>query len=225
MKKLFGYVLMVGCLCFPASAQTTGVCESDLRHLKLPERAFIDEVFGLDQPHVAFLFSQDGVDVYSATDVRTMQAWQQAGMAFTNAITVILVYQDEQARQRKIQSLRKTLDSLPGWYRDAPLENLKFSTWRFELTPVWADNVLTRKWLIAGTAYFEPVSCEPIESRIPASSQGYLEASINCHNRIVGQMPPVPIPENQRLAPPDNSILAKALETMQRKLKTYGLPN
>jgi hypothetical protein len=83
---------------------------------------------------------------------------------------------------QKIESLRKQ-------YPYAPLDNLKFATWRFELTPVWVDNVLMRKWLVSGMAYFKPVSCEPAGSRMPASSQGYLEATMSANNRIVGQMP------------------------------------
>ena len=219
MTNILESLLILTFLSFPATAQATDTCRADVGHLKLPDNAFIDDVVGLNQPPLVFLFSQDGVDVYSATDLKAMKVFQQAGMPLANAFTVILVYQDERIRQQKIESLRRE-------YPDAPLENLKFATWRFELTPFWADNVLTRKWLVSGIAYFKPVSCEPLESRMPASSQGYLEATINGNNRIVGVgMPPATIPESQRLPPSPNSVLARTLEVMRHELKSYGLPN
>src|SRR5438874_2996206 len=134
MRKALESLLILTFLSSPATAQTDA-CRADVRNLKLPGRAFMDDVLGLSQPPVVFLFSQDGVDVYSSTDFRAMQAFEIGGIPFANAFTVILVYQDERIRQQKIESLRKV-------YPDASLENLKFATWRFELTPVWDENVL-----------------------------------------------------------------------------------
>lgn len=202
-----------------AGAQTTDECRADVSHLKLPEHAFIDDVLGLDQPALVSLFSQDGVDVYSATHFKAMQVFQKSGLQLANAFTVILVYQDEQVRQEKIEYVRK---SFP--YADSKnLENLKFATFRFELLP------LTRKWAISGMAFFKPVSCEPLESRMPASSQGYLEATINGNNRIAGYTPLLPLPErwphNPPLSPAANSVLVKTVSAMRDLLKSYGLPN
>jgi hypothetical protein len=219
MRKTLECLVIVTLLSFPAAAQTTDACRADVRHLKLPGRAFIDDVLGLSQPPVVFLFSKDGVDVYSATDFEAMRELRRGGIPIANALTVILVYQDDRIRQEKIESLRKANPY-------APLEDLKFSTWRFELTPVWDENVLKRKWLVAGIAYFKPVSCEPTESRMPASSQGFLEATINGNNRIIGVgMPPATIPESQRLPPAPNSVLARTLEVMRHELQSYGFPN
>ncbi len=189
-----------------------------MENLKLPDHAFIDEVLGLNQPPLAFLFSQDGIDVYSATDFKAMQLFQRTGMSFANAFTVILVYQDQQIRQKKVESLLKQNPY-------APFEDLKFATWRFELTPVWANNVLVRKWLVAGIAYFKPSSCVSVESRMPAVSEGYLEATIQGNNRIAGWMPPMEIPESQRLPVAPNSVLSRTLEVMRHQLQSYGLPN
>lgn len=218
MRKTLESLLILTFISSPVAAQTTNACREDVQHLKLPEHAFIDDVLGLDQPPLVFLFSQDGVDVYSATDFKAMQTFQRSGMPLANAFTVILVYQDEQVRQKKIVSLRK---ENPYYH----LENLKFATWRFELTPVWDDNVLKRKWLVAGMAYFTPVSCEPLESRMPASSQDYLEATLNGKNRITGRMPPMEIPAGQRLPATPNSVLSRALEVTRHQLQSYGLPN
>jgi hypothetical protein len=219
MRKMLESLLIFVVLAFPAVAQKTGNdCRNDMKHLKLPEHAFIDDVLGLNQPPLAFLFSQDGVDVYSATDFKAMQLFQRTGMSFANAFTVILVYQDEQIRQKKVESLLKQNPY-------APFENLKFATWRFELTPVWVNNVLMRKWLVSGIAFFKPVSCEPAESRMPATSQGYLEATIQGKNKILGWMPPMEIPEAQRLPVAPNSVLSRTLEIMRQQLQSYGFPN
>jgi hypothetical protein len=226
MRNIFQSVLILTFLSFPVTAQTIDACAADVRHLKLPEHALIDDVLGLEQPPLVFLFSQDGVDVYSATHFKAMQVFQKSGMQLANAFTVILVYQDEQVRQEKIEYVRK---SFP-YANLKNLDNLKFATFRFELLPVWVDDVLTRKWVISGMAYFKPVSCEPMESRMPASSQGYLEATIiNGHNGIAGYTPLLPLPEGwphyPPLSPPANSVLAKTLGVMQDLLKSYGLPN
>jgi hypothetical protein len=157
---------------------------------------------------------------------KAMQVFHKSGMQLANAFTVILVYQDEHVRQEKIEYVRK---SFP--YADLKnLDNLKFATFRFELLPVWVDDVLTRKWVISGMAYFKPASCEPMESRMPASSQGYLEATIiNGHNGIAGYTPLLRLPDgwphNPPLSPPANSMLAKTLDVMRQQLKSYGLPN
>lgn len=205
-------------------------CQAELRYLKLPARAFTDDVFGLNEPPLTLSFSKDGIDVYSATDFKTMHALQQYGTPdgtpIENALTVILVYQREDVRREKMESLRKTVrvaDILSGG-GFAPLTNLKFAAWRFELTPIWVDNVLERKWLVAGIAHFEPTSCERTNSRTPASSPDYLEASVSNSNMILNEMLPR-IPRNRRLPAVPSSVLGKALDVMRHLSQKYGLPN
>jgi hypothetical protein len=215
--KIFESLIILTFLSFSAAAQKPEACRADVRHLKLPQYAVIDDVLGLSLPPLAFLFSQDGVDVYSATDFEAMKRMRMGGLPFANAFTVILVYQGEEIRQKKIESLRKNNPYVL-------MDDLKFATWRFELTPVWVDNVLMRKWLIAGTAYFKPMSCETPDPRNP-SPLDLLEASINGRNQILGRMPPIEIPESQRIPPTPNSILARTLGVMRQELKSYGFPN
>jgi hypothetical protein len=212
---IVGLALLGLCsLCCAVAAQT---CEKDVQHLNLPERASIDDVAGLSGPPLEFLFSKDGVEVYSATDFYAMREFRRGSISFANAFTVLLVYQTEEIRQKKIESLRKQ-------YPYAHLSNLKYATWRFELTPMWVDNVLVRKWLVTGMAYFEPISCDGPKAGNSDATQTYLAASINYKNRIVDQMPPLALPENQRSPPTPNSVLARALEEMQKKLQFYDLP-
>ena len=87
MRETFESLLIFMFLSFPATAHTTDDCRADVRHLKLPEHAFIDDVLGLAQPPLVFLFSQDGVDVYSATHLKAMQVFQKSGMPLANAFT------------------------------------------------------------------------------------------------------------------------------------------
>ncbi len=76
---------------------------------------------------------------------KAMKVLPKNRISSTEASTVINVYQDERARQSKVQSLRRSFSLLPAWrLAGAPLDNLKFGVFRFELTPVWVDNVLRK---------------------------------------------------------------------------------
>ena len=217
---------MLGILVFrlPLSGQgqQENQCRADVRHLKVPEHGSIDEVVGLSQPPLMSLFSQDGVDVFSATDFKAMQVFHKSGMSLASALTIIVVYQDERVRQEKIEYVRK-------FFPYANLQNandLKFATFRFEFLPVWVDDVLTRKWVISGMAYFRPMSC--VTPGIPSSD--YLEATmLYGHNSIAGYTPLMPLPEGWPRNPPipvlPNSVLSKALDAMKDLGKSYGLLN
>lgn len=209
-------LLIIVCLSLPCFGQITDACRADLKHLKLPEKAMIDdELIPLTSTPLRFLFSKDGVDAYSATNFEVMKALRRIGQAMPNAFTVILVYQDESVRRRKIESLRR-------WPGGSRLENLKFSTWRFEPTPVWVEDVLMRQWLITGMAYFKPVNCEPEESRNAfAAENGFLEASSNFNNYIGGAMPPQPWPVRPAPTTP-GSVLAKARDLTREELRKCG---
>lgn len=211
--------------CCSATFAATTRCQSDLHHFTPPAHAYVDEVFPLNGPQLVRLFSQDGVDVYSATDFRSARFLQQRGQSFDGALTVLLVYQDERTRQRKIDSLRKTVETLRALtgVRLAPLRNLKYATWRFELTPVWTSDVLSRRWMISGVAYFEPPSCvanprtQTVPSFLPASQ------ALDSGNFIGGEMPPAAIPPNRRSAPTPGSVLARALAVMRQLEQRYGV--
>jgi hypothetical protein len=205
--------------------QNNQTCEADIRHLRLPARAYIDEVLGLDSPPVAFLFTQGDLDVYSATDFKVMAEMQKYNMPFEPMFTIILVYQDEVARQRKIEFLLKQPHFIaPNRYTHAPFKNLKFGVWQFKLTPVWVDDVLKREWLISEVQFFEPPSCVPDEDRnSSALEQNILEASsmMNSKNWIDG----VIFQDSKRMPAERHSPLEKAADMMRQKMKSYGLPN
>jgi hypothetical protein len=81
-----------------------------------------------DVAPLEFLFSDRGVDVYSATSYRRPYPlpWVR-----DNGVTVIIVYQDEVARQKQIESLRKSnsLPSRAGFPQHR--ENMKYSMINF----------------------------------------------------------------------------------------------
>jgi hypothetical protein len=170
-----------------------------------------------------FMGSMDGVDVYSATpwnELRYVDPTLQDGMK------VILVYQDEGVRQRKISSLRESV-RLGDWLvplRHAPLANLKFSVVHFEWTAMWVHDVLTRKWLVADVEYFEPEACIPLSPKpehwqLPEYTKPNLQADSSYLNCISG----IIFPENRRPSPDDDPVLAKTIRVLQTVLKKYRI--
>jgi hypothetical protein len=228
MRKAIEAVTILVCLCLPSFAQNPNDCRADLQHLTLPGHAFIDDLVATSSPPVVFAFSQGGIDVYSATDFKMMQIMQSSGMELDDTITVILVYQNEQARQRKIASLRHSSEMLDRMIPvpHAPLANLKFEAVYFKLTPVWVNDVLTRKWLISQMHYFEPPACTvyapgDAEAMVSDPPEPHLKASATNRNWILGH---VYLSERDRISPAGDPLLVKALEGMRAAMKDFGLP-
>jgi hypothetical protein len=119
-------LLLALALRLPASAQTPGACEAATQRLTVPPKA--TAVTDYDVAPLEFLFSDHGVDVYSATSYRRPYPLQWIR---ENGVTAIIVYQDETARQKQIESLRKngSLPSRPGFPQH--LENIKYSMINF----------------------------------------------------------------------------------------------
>jgi len=64
VRRIVEFLLILACLSFRASAQTTDACRAQLQHLTLPSSARIDD--GNAETPVEFLFSDHGADIYSA---------------------------------------------------------------------------------------------------------------------------------------------------------------
>lgn len=221
MRRAVEYSLLFFLLCRMLPAQTSQACKSDLRDLKLAGHAITDDGFARRKTSLQFLFSQDGIDVYSANDFNLIWQKQRYGEPFDGALTAILVYQNEYMRQSEIQSLRDEMRMMDLLFRSShpPLSNLKFSAWRFKLIRTGANGVSERKWLVLGIEYFEPVSCLPAEYRRLPSSEGYLEASMASQNLIFRGMPEDNFPANQALLRAPNSVLSRTLEAMLAMLR------
>lgn len=118
--------LLLGCLCLPAYAQDSKPCKIATQRANVPQlpTAFTD----YDVAPMEFLFSERGVDFYSATSYRRPypMAWIRE-----NGLTVVAIYQDESARQEKIGALRKQGSLTFAVGRPQHLENLKYAMINF----------------------------------------------------------------------------------------------
>ena len=101
-------------------------CKAATQHVTFPLNA--TALTDYDVAPLEFLFSDHGVDVYSATSYRRSYPLEWIR---ENGVTAIIVYQDETVRQKQIESLRKS-GSLP--YRvgfPQHFENIKYSMINF----------------------------------------------------------------------------------------------
>jgi hypothetical protein len=145
MRKVVGALLVLTCLCLPASAQTPETCKVATQRATVPENA--TAVTDYDVAPLEFLFSDHGRDVYSATSYRRPYPLKWIS---ENGITAIIFYQDEVARQKQIESLRKSksLPSRLGFPQH--LENIKYAMVNF-FGPSGS--------FVRDLEYFEPKSC------------------------------------------------------------------
>ncbi|HTV56143.1 MAG TPA: hypothetical protein VMI06_14665 [Terriglobia bacterium] len=227
VRRAVEYSILFFLLCRTLSAQTSQACQSDLNHLMLPGHATTDDGFGLRKTSLQFLFSQGGIDAYSANNFSVIRQKQRLGEPFDQSLTAVLVYQDERVRQSEIQSVQNKMRmrDLLDPSSHAPVSNLKFSTWRFRSSRMWHNRAPERKWFISGMAYFEPISCLPAKYQGPLSSEGYLEASMASPNLILEGLPGEEFAPNVRLMTAPNSVLSKTLEAMLAMLRKYGIGN
>ena len=216
-------VLVLACLCLSASAQKPESCRAAAQHLTLPESAYVDGPIGFSRPPLVFMFSQDGIDVYSATSFDLLS---RLDPSVRTGVRIILVYQDEKARQHKIDSLRGVVNFGNAMVplRHAPLANLKFAVVDFERTPIWVDNVLTRKWLISSVEYFEPEACIVFPS--DASDQMRLEwtkPNLQASQVYFDWITGITYPSNKRASPDSDPVLAKSIQVMHYLLQHFGI--
>jgi hypothetical protein len=176
MKKAIESLLVLACLCLPASAQTTEACRAELKHMNVSAHAEANAP-------LRFLFAEHGSDFYSATDFTEPNFWQ---WIFSDGFRVIMVYQDEEARQRVINGLRQTQQRpiTVTISHKIPLDNLKFSVLNFkidepDLGPELIGKIPTKdvirglllhhlmngEWYIMDVLYYEPQACETPQQR------------------------------------------------------------
>jgi hypothetical protein len=188
MRQIFECLLVLACLCLPASAQTSSACRAQLQHLTLPSSARIND--GNGETPVEFLFSDHGADIYSA-----IPASEPNGITWfiSNGIRVILIYQEEEARQRSIHNLIQpnvVADVATGSSHHGSLDKLKFAVVHLgvgssqdksdeayirEHHPAqefYLHELVTSGWHIEGVEYFEPPSCEPPKLALCTKSSG-----------------------------------------------------
>lgn len=166
MSRTLGSVLAFACLCLPAFAQTLEACRSQLRHYTVREYAKAFSWKPSSNRSVTLpgrlLFSEGGVEVYADTfpDGRNDFLTQIS----QNGLKVLIVYQDEAARQAMIKELG---DVLPPPGMGALVSNLKYAEVLF--MPRWLPsdlvvgnkmgNPLDREWQVAHIEYDQPKQC------------------------------------------------------------------
>jgi hypothetical protein len=130
-----------------------------VQHLTVPRTVEINDDDG-ERP-LEFLFSDHGADIYSA--VRFQHADPLAWIN-SNGMKIIVVFQDEGARQQAIANVRQSNNitaPFPG------LEKLKFavvhlkSESRFDY-----EKLLTVRWYINDVQYYAPDSCVSFPTRL-----------------------------------------------------------
>jgi len=238
-KALFA-LLAFTCLCLPASAQRSDACREQLRHLTLPSSAQIDD--GNGETPVEFLFSDHGADIYSA-----IPANEPNGVVWfiSNGIRVIVVYQDEQARQQAIRNLSQpgvVADVVAGSSRHGSLDKVKFAVVHLGVgssrdkpdeayirehhseQESYLHELLTSGWHIEGIKYFEPPSCEASKTTLCTKPSGQLVPCV---------LPGLPansgepnwitdLNVRERLEPYGDSQFVRITEAIKQKLKEFA---
>lgn len=168
MGRTLGSLLAFACFCVPAFSQTPEACRSQLRHYTVPEYAKAFSWKPSSNRLVTlpgrFLFSEGGVEVYADTfpDGRNDFLTQIS----QNGLKVLMVYQEEPARQAMIEQLRdKRVLPPPGM--GALVSNLKYAEVLF--MPRWLPsdlvlgnkmgNPFDREWQVAHIEYDQPKQC------------------------------------------------------------------
>lgn len=218
MRKTFECLLILTCFCLPASAKTSDACGAAMQHLTVPEYADIND--GVGQRPLQFLFSESGDDIYIATPSNTPN---YGNWLTRNGIRIIVVYQNEQARQQAIANIRRS-NNITGPY--PALEKLKFAVVRLmpEAGFDAEGNVPATKWSIEDIQYYAPDACAsfPLTFCVKNSGQMVPCVSPDLHasdvdpNFITALLIPV-----KPLEPYSDPQYIKLTEAIQAKLKEF----
>jgi hypothetical protein len=240
MKQILKCLLVFVCLCLPVSAQTPDACRADLQHLALPSTAQIDD--GSGETPVEFLFSDHGADIYSAIPLS-----EPNGISWfiSNGIRVIVVYQDEEARQHAIHNLIQpnvVADVTAGSSRHGSLDKLKFAVVHLGMgssqdkldegfirehhtaQDFYLHELITSGWHIEGIQYFEPPSCETLKLGFCTKDSGQI---VPC---VLPGLPANPGEPNWitdlnvrgRLEPYGDPQFVRIVVAMKEKLKEFA---
>jgi hypothetical protein len=235
-------MLVLACLCLPASAQTTDTCRAQLQHLTLPPTAQIND--GNGETPVEFLFSDHGADIYSA-----IPSSEPSGIAWfiSNGIRVFVVFQDQQARQQAIQNLIQpnvVADVAPGGSPHGTLDKLKFAVVHLGVgsskdksdeayvrehhspQESYLHELITSGWHIEGIQYYEPESCAPARQELCLNKTGQMVPCVS-HSLHAADLDPnwitdLNINPFKRKPEPDDPQFLRIVEAMKAKLKEFA---
>jgi hypothetical protein len=161
-----------------------------LQRLALPKSAQIDD--GEGETPLEFLFTDNGADIYSAipTNPPNGSVW-----FFQNGIRVVIVYQDESARQQAIRNLSQSgvvAKVMDGSSAHGSLDNLKFAvvhlgvgssqdkpdqaylSQHHSAQESYLRLLVTGGWHVEGIQYYEPPSCSVPKTALCQNQNGRL---------------------------------------------------
>jgi hypothetical protein len=169
-------ILFSRLLVFP---QTTETCRVAVQHLTLPSTVESPAMHPA-QPltPIKFLFSVEGKDVYLATALRPPYPWSPLT---DQPLSLLLVYQDEKARQEAITFLHNMGSGGMLLKESPPLDNLKFAAVHCKNT--WDDFVSTGGCTVNDWQYYEPQACIVMPTADDPASLSKL-AMLNPRNRF-----------------------------------------
>ena len=239
-------LLILACLWFPASPQTPEACRAAVQHLTLPPTAQIDD--GNGETPLEVLFSDHGADIYSA-----IPSSEPNGITWfiSNGIRVIVVYQDEEARQSAIHNLIQpnvVAHIAPGSSPHGTLDKLKFAVVHLGVgsskdksdeayvrehhspQESYLHELITSGWHIEGIQYYEPESCAPAKQELCLNKTGQMVPCVS-HSLHAAHVDPNWItdlnisPGGRKPEPYGDPQFVKIVEAMRAKLKEFAARN
>ncbi|HKS82907.1 MAG TPA: hypothetical protein VJR23_15495 [Candidatus Acidoferrales bacterium] len=143
MRKSIPLLALLACVCSPAFAQA-GTCRAQLQH------------YDVEKEYAGYrlLFSNNGVEVYSDTRSDGTDSIRYSVSVY--GISILVVYQDEVARQAIIKGLR---EKYKPHFGSAPVDNLKYAFISLKPLPAIPYKPFDERWYVAGLAYREPSAC------------------------------------------------------------------
>jgi hypothetical protein len=228
MTKAFKSLLFLGCSCIPASAQTPDACQAAVRHLTLPVTAeYAPMHVGLPLSPIEFLYSSRGIDFYAVIFSELPNYYPVVGI-YPHSAALILVYQDEEARQQIITTLRDGHLIVRQSDATAPsLDNLKFAV--IHCVPGEKDFLSTGRCVVNDVQYYKPQPCIVVPQAKTAAELSILAGSgarnyrdaINALNWLTGVDNIPSMSKVKGESPPSFDISA----TARAKLKEFAARN
>ena len=165
MRKCFGLAIVLASFCLAASAQAPQACKTATERVVFPKK-FV-AITDYDVAPLEFLFSDHGVDFYSATSYRRPHPLEWIR---ENGATAIIVYQDEAARQKQIDSLREGSGSSPFQFAGFPQhwDNTKYAMVNF-----YGPGAS----FVRDVEYFQPTPCVTASDVKLAKLSGWMDYS------------------------------------------------
>jgi hypothetical protein len=126
MRGLIRFLFTIALFPLMAFAQASDTCKSAVGRAIIPKGA--TALTDYDVAPLEYLFSEDGVDFYSATSYRRSDPVQWIR---ENGLTAIIVYQDETTRLKQIEHLRESNSLAARIGFPQRLNNLKYAMINF----------------------------------------------------------------------------------------------